>query len=304
MAVVWGLVAGFCWGLSVVFSRVPIRVMGSQTVLIIDMLLGAVALSVLMLISGEFTRLLAEPYLAGWALAILATTINGFANVMLYRAIEIGVLSTVTPISSTYAAFVVVIALVTGDILTLLQIIGVVFSLIGIVLAMPRTMAPSSVDDVTLIRDPAVPDRTHHNARLGALLALGAALSYGIGFWILGFKVTPILGSVAPVWVGRFTSLGVALLIGLRDNPRNNPIMARGWHLWVLLIASIATGIIAYIANNTGYQTGEIAVVSILASLYSPIAVFLAAIFFRERLNLLQWFGLGAIFAGVILVSG
>jgi len=304
MAVVWGLVAGFCWGLSVVFSRAPIRALGSQTVLVVDMLLGAVALSLLMLLSGEFTRLLAEPYLVGWALAILATTINGFANVMLYRAIEIGVLSTVTPISSTYAAFVVVIALVTGDSLTMPQIVGIVFSLIGIVLVMPRTMAPSTVDDVTLIRDPAMPDPTHHHARLGALLALGAALSYGVGFWILGFKVTPILGSVAPIWVGRFTSLGVALLIGLGDSPRITQIRAHGWHLWVLLIASIATGIFAYIANNSGYQTGEIAVVSVLASLYSPIAVFLAAIFFRERLQRLQWFGLGAIFAGVVLVSG
>jgi uncharacterized membrane protein len=59
----------------------------------------------------------------------------------------------------------------------------------------------------------------------------------------------------------------------------------------------------AFIANNAGLHTGQVAVVSVLASLYGAVTVLLSWIFLRERLEPSQWFGIALIFAGIVLVS-
>ena len=59
----------------------------------------------------------------------------------------------------------------------------------------------------------------------------------------------------------------------------------------------------AFVFNNAGLHTGQVSVVSVLASLYGAVTVVLAWIFLRERLDLSQWLGIALIFAGIVLVS-
>jgi drug/metabolite transporter (DMT)-like permease len=50
-------------------------------------------------------------------------------------------------------------------------------------------------------------------------------------------------------------------------------------------------------------QHEQVSVVSVLASLYGAVTVALAAILLREHISRLQWLGVTAIFAGVVLIS-
>jgi uncharacterized membrane protein len=50
-------------------------------------------------------------------------------------------------------------------------------------------------------------------------------------------------------------------------------------------------------------QLEQVSVVTVLASLYVAVTVFLAAVFLRERITLPQWCGIAAIFAGIVLIS-
>jgi drug/metabolite transporter (DMT)-like permease len=59
----------------------------------------------------------------------------------------------------------------------------------------------------------------------------------------------------------------------------------------------------AFVLNNRGMQLEQVSVVSVLASLYGAVTVFLAAIFLREQLSRWQWLGIVAIFAGIALIS-
>lgn len=52
-----------------------------------------------------------------------------------------------------------------------------------------------------------------------------------------------------------------------------------------------------------GLATGQVAVVSVLTSLYSAVAVVLAWVFLREKLHWGQWAGIGLIFVGIALVN-
>jgi drug/metabolite transporter (DMT)-like permease len=46
-----------------------------------------------------------------------------------------------------------------------------------------------------------------------------------------------------------------------------------------------------------------ISVVSVLASLYGAVTVLLATLILKEPVSRIQWFGITAIFAGIILIS-
>jgi drug/metabolite transporter (DMT)-like permease len=59
----------------------------------------------------------------------------------------------------------------------------------------------------------------------------------------------------------------------------------------------------AFVFSNRAMQLEQIAVVSVLGSLYGAVTVALAAIVLREHVSRWQWLGIGAIFFGIYLMS-
>jgi drug/metabolite transporter (DMT)-like permease len=130
--------------------------------------------------------------------------------------------------------------------------------------------------------------------------AITAALGFGVMFWFLGFYVLPAVGAPVSVWAMRLTSIVALALVAA---PAGKSLaLPRGAVWWALFVAGILDTS-AFLATNAGLQTGQVSVVSVLASLYGAVTVLLAWIFLRERLEISQWFGLAMIFAGIVLVS-
>ena len=142
----------------------------------------------------------------------------------------------------------------------------------------------------------------HPHARLakGVVWAIVAAIGFGFLFWFLGFHVVPVLGSVISVWMIRLTSFTVLVLAAAPS--RQTITLPRGSVWWLLLgIGLLDTA--AFVFNNAGLRTGQVSVVSVLASLYGAVTVVLSWVFLRERLERTQWLGIVLIFAGIVLVS-
>ena len=59
----------------------------------------------------------------------------------------------------------------------------------------------------------------------------------------------------------------------------------------------------AFALSNLGMRLEQVAVISVLGSLYGAVTVAFAAIFLQERIARLQWTGITAIFLGVALMS-
>jgi drug/metabolite transporter (DMT)-like permease len=59
----------------------------------------------------------------------------------------------------------------------------------------------------------------------------------------------------------------------------------------------------AFVFSNRGMQMEQIAVISVLGSLYGAVTVALAAIFLRERISRVQLAGIVTIFVGIVLIS-
>jgi drug/metabolite transporter (DMT)-like permease len=59
----------------------------------------------------------------------------------------------------------------------------------------------------------------------------------------------------------------------------------------------------AFVLSNHGMQMEQVAVVSVLGSLYGAVTVALAATVLREHVSRWQWAGIAAIFIGIFLIS-
>jgi drug/metabolite transporter (DMT)-like permease len=130
--------------------------------------------------------------------------------------------------------------------------------------------------------------------------AIVAGMLFGFLFWFLGYYVVPVVGGTISVWVIRLTSFSALLLCAA---PARQSLRIPRGNVWWLLAAVGVMDTAAFMANNAGLHTGQVAVVSVLASLYGAVTVLLSWIFLRERLDPSQWFGIALIFAGIVLVS-
>jgi drug/metabolite transporter (DMT)-like permease len=293
MGILLGLTGAIFWGLADFAARFASRRVGAYRTLFFMQFFGFISLSVYLKWMGGFGSGIAQGW-KPWAFAALAGAINMTASLALYYSFQIGVMSIVAPVSSSYPALTVALALLSGERLQPLRGVGLGVTLVGVILA-----ATSFAPDVT---HPLTGAPGHERAHLtkGVGWAIVAGLGFGILFWFLGFYVVPAVGSVASVWVIRLTSMSV-LAIAARPT-RQTLGLPRGSVWWLLAaVGSLETA--AFVANNFGLRTGQVSVVSVLASLYGAVTVLLSWIFLRERLERSQWLGVFIIFIGIVLVS-
>lgn len=295
MGIILGLLTALCWGAGDFLARSLTQRLGSYRALLLVQLVGCAVLTAYLLISGELARLAGTAPHTAWAWAVLGALLNLAGSLFLYRAFEVGVLALVAPIGSSYAAVTAALSMLSGEAVGWNQGLGMALTLLGVVLAVGLH---SELPDAPPAHAPAGAPR---DARLGVIFALCAAGGYGLAFWVLGYHVTARLGGTAPVWVVRLVTIVTlsALAAPLRQNLR----VPRSAGLWgpIALVGLLDTA--GYLAFAHALHGGQVAIVGVLASLFSAVTVLLSWLFLRERLVPGQWLGIAAIFTGVALVS-
>ncbi|HEY2109081.1 MAG TPA: DMT family transporter [Candidatus Acidoferrales bacterium] len=308
LAIILGLTGAVCWGGADFAARFASRRVGAYRTLFFMQFFGFVALSVYLKFRGGFFEGVALGW-HPWALATLAGVINMVASLSLYYSFQIGVMSIVAPVSSAYPALTVALAIASGERITALRGVGLAVTLVGVILA-ATTFTPSAANPVdeglaneTAGKESAAKETTaKETAHLskGVVWALLAALGFGVLFWFLGFYVVPAVGPTISVWVIRLTSFSVLAAAAF---PTRQSLKLPSGRVWWLLAAVGFLDTAAFVANNAGLSTGQVSVVSVLASLYGAVTVLFAWIFLREKLERTQWLGIILIFAGIVLVS-
>jgi drug/metabolite transporter (DMT)-like permease len=288
VAIILGLTGALCWGAADFAARFASRRVGAYRTLFFMQFFGFIALSIYLKFRGGFFEGIA-PGWHPWALAALAGLINMTASLSLYYSFQISVMSIVAPVSSSYPALTVALAIMSGERITPLRGAGLAVTLVGVILA-ATSFAP--------VAGHAAKESAHLAKGVG--WAIVAALGFGVLFWFLGFYVVPAVGSTISVWVIRLTSFSV---LALAAAPARQSLKLPSGSVWWLLAAVGVMDTAAFIANNAGLHTGQVSVVSVLASLYGAVTVVFAWIFLREKLERSQWFGIVLIFVGIVLVS-
>ncbi|MGH9729525.1 MAG: EamA family transporter [Candidatus Acidiferrales bacterium] len=290
--VLLGLAAALGWGVADFLARFATRRAGAYRTLMYMQLAGFLALSAGMAATGHFGKFFpshVEHHV--WAWAICAGLLNVGSAFSLYRSFEIGVLTLVAPIAASYPVLTVLLSLWSGERLTLPRAFGIIAAVVGVMLAVVSFSSPPP--------ESSAEDHRRHVFR-GVPWALAAAVGFGLLFWVLGFHVMPVFSGAASVWIVRITTFTVLALLVIPV--RQDAKLPVGSTLWLI----VAVGVLdtaAFVANNLALKNEQVAVASVLSSLYGAVTVVLAAIFLRDKLERTQWAGIVLIFLGIALVS-
>ena len=289
MGILLGLLTALTWGGSDFLARFATHRIGTLRAMFYMQLIGFPLLSLFLPFLGGLGHLADGSGWRPWGWGIFAGCLNALCTLALYRSFEIGKMAVVAPLSASYPALSVTLSLLTGEKLSAMRIAGIVFTMLGVILVAGGEKTPDQNDAEGVLR-----------SGKGIGWALCSAVGFGLLFWFLGNRIIPSVGAAQTVWMIRLTcALISGLIILFLKQPIGLPRDNSRWN--VLGMGAGDTS--AFVLSNRGMQLEQIAVISVLGSLYGAVTVGLAAIFLREHVSRWQWGGIVAIFAGIYLMS-
>jgi drug/metabolite transporter (DMT)-like permease len=301
MGILLGLLTALSWGSADFLARFATRRTGTLRATLYMQIVGFLLLTAALPFFGGWGHLADGSGFRPWAWGIFGGALNTFATLAIYRSFEIGKMAVVAPLSASYPVLTLLLSIFTGERLTAARVAGIVCTLLGAVLVARGETSASLAEDAPT--ENGAPDGRERYAALrhqGIAWAITAAFAMGFMFWLIGIRIVPAIGAFPAVWLIRLVSgvLTFLVILALRE-PAAPPGPGARW-----LVAAVALlDTTAYCLNNRGMQLEQVSVVSVLASLYGAVTVAYAAIFLRERASRLQWLGITAIFAGIMLIS-
>jgi drug/metabolite transporter (DMT)-like permease len=275
VAVALSLAASWCWGVADFTGGLKTKRMPVPLVLLFVEGVGLVWVLAAIAASGE-----ALP--SGRAVA--ASLVAGAAGVValgsFYRALAIGTMSVVAPISATGVILPVAVGVATGDALSILVSAGLVITIVGILLASREQH--DSADAAAA-------------GRLSLVLALLAALGFGSYF-----VLSDVAADESILWLLALARVVVVPVLAAVVLAARAPRPVAGDAMPLVLAGTLdvaATGLYAVAATK-----GAISIVSVVGSLYPITTVLLARVVLHERLRPVQAAGVAAAFTGVALI--
>jgi len=289
MGILLGLLTALTWGSADFIARFATHRIGTLRTMLYMQFIGFLLLTICLPWLGGWGHLADGSGWQPWAWGFLAGFFNACSTLALYRAFEIGKMAVVAPLSASYPALTLLLSWMSGDRLTSARTAGIILTLLGIVIVAGGEHAPDENGA------PAVRTRGR-----GIGWAIAAAVGFGVLFWLLGLRVIPRVGATQTVWMIRMTSTALTgTVILLANQPMRLP---RGEVRWMALgMGAFDTA--AFVLSNRGMQMEQVAVISVLGSLYGAVTVGLASIFLKENVSRWQWAGIMTIFAGILLIS-
>jgi drug/metabolite transporter (DMT)-like permease len=275
LALALALGSSLCWGTSDFLGGLQSRRRALLSVMLTSQVGGLLVLLVIVpIVAG------APPAAVKLLPAVGAGVAGIIALTSFYRALSIGTMSIVAPISATAVVVPVVVGIAGGEHPAALQLGGIGAAVIGVVLA-------SREEDV----------RAPSPARTSVLLALVAAAGFG-GFFV-GLRPSARVNLAWALVAVRAAS--VVLLIAAAA-VRRPPAVREPRALVVLALVGLldlsANGLYALATRH-----GLLSVVAVGASLYPLVTVVLARMLLGERVRRLQEVGIVAALAGVVLIA-
>jgi drug/metabolite transporter (DMT)-like permease len=274
--VLLALVASSCWGVADFIGGLRSRRVALPVVL--AFVEGTGFVLVLALIALE-----SEPLPS--TRALLLSLAAGLAGVLglgaFYRALAIGTMSIVAPISATAVALPVVLGVATGDRLSAVTSAGLACAVVGVVLASREA-----------------DEGTGRAAAGRASIALALAAAVGFGSY---FALSDAAADESVLWllvVARIVVLPVlAAIVLVRRPPRPTRPDA------LALVAAGTLDVSATGLYGLANTKGALSIVSVVGSLYPVTTVLLARAVLGERIRAVQTAGILAALAGVALIA-
>lgn len=280
-----GLLAAVLWGATDFLVGVNARAVGIRCAVFLGQLLGFLLIGGIVATSADqLERVQSAPTsaLLYGGIAALCTVLGALS---LSKAFAIGKTVVVAPLVTSYGVFTTLLAWLGGDVLSVLQVFGLLVCFTGVVLASSSGSKSGGCE------------QTVSRSVIGfALLAAGL---YGVSFWLQGKYALPLLGPVNMLALGYAT--GVIILM-----PEAFRLM-RGWasiglRTSVTLCSASLFNLGGFSAFSWGAINGSLSVVTVISTLSGGVAAILGFVFYQERLSGFQLLGVTLVLAGAVLL--
>ena len=283
LSVAFGLIAALCWGTSDFVAKISSERIGALRTALFLQYVGGLIL--VLVVAQDIPRVWQFPTATYFTLGLGA--INAAAAFSLFKGFEVGQLSIISPIASSYPALSTVLAvMLLNEKVSQTRFAAILAILVGIVLVSVQRRHPKTLDRKRLA--------------VGVGYAIIAFFALGFTFFALKFVVGE-LGAFLPVFLVRLMSAiiltGVVVFTPKSRSRGNFP----SYFVLIVLIGIIDT--LGNITYNLGILGGAVSVVSTISGLFSAITVLLAFVVLKERLVVHQTVGLLAILVGVSIIA-
>jgi len=289
MGILLGLLTALTWGGADFIARFATHRIGALRSMLYMQLIGLLLLTISLPALGGWGHLADGSGWQPWAWGFLAGCFNAMAGLGFYRAFEIGKMAVVAPLSASYPALTLLLSWMSGERVSAVRIAGIICTLAGVVIVAGGEKTPDENDAEAVRR-----------SGRGIGWAIFASVGFAMLFWLLGIRIIARVGAVQTVWMIRLTS--TLLITGAILVAREPVRLPRGGVRWMVLgMGVFDTG--AFVLSNLGMKMEQVAVISVLGSLYGAVTVGLAAFFLKEHVSRWQWLGIATIFFGIFLMS-
>lgn len=293
-AIALGFASALVWGAADFLGGLKSRQLQLLTVLLISQAAGLVGVVIWAAARGEGLPAEVVP----WAISNAIAGTVGLAA--FYRALSVGAMGVVAPISASAAVIPVAVGVAGGERPGALQLAGIAVAIVGVAVASyePREAPLHEPGAATAAAGGPTPGGlTPPRASTGVGLALLAALGFGVFF--VGLDKGSDHDLVWTLVIGRTLSTGLLAAVALFARP-SFEMTGRDFN------AVIAVGVLDMGANAlfaAGSTLGLVSVVAVLGSLYPVTTLLLARFLLGERLHRIQRAGAVTALAGVALIS-
>jgi drug/metabolite transporter (DMT)-like permease len=281
-SLLYGLIAALSWGLHDYCVRHLSQRLSSATMLFAGLCAGSLVLLLVILSTGGWVPITPQVAMFGLASGVC----YAFACVGLYKAFAIGPVRLVAPICGAYPVLSFALAAITGQPITIGQWLAALAVIAGIAL-----VARQSEPDA---------DTTGRSAAMAwaALGAVGFALTFALGQTAVhgaGQQASQAWAELPITLLSRFAAI---LLIGAWVMRGRLPLAPLRPYLPLLaLMGVLDVTALSFVLAAGGLANPEFAAVS--SSLFGLVTILLAWRFLRERMQPLQWVGVGLVFSGI-----
>jgi drug/metabolite transporter (DMT)-like permease len=284
MGIMLSLSAALCWGVADFFAAFVTRRIGAIRAQLLIQSISLLAVAAFLTARGT----LLSVSLDVWVMALGLGVAQCVGVLLLYRAFEIGTLSIVAPISSSFVVFTALFAWLGGERPTTLVLSGALMLFAGVVLV---TQAPAKTADQTTA------------SRAGIGEALAAAVFISLVFWQFDklSQQSSLLWPLLPLRICTVT--GAALILLLAKPPLPVPAQNNQRPLWPFIFIVTIVESLAWLSFIAALRFTSTTVATALSSLFAAVTIFMAWLFLKERLARIQWAGVAVILLGVLMVS-
>ncbi len=224
-----------------------------------------------------------------WIWGVAAGFSGGIGVAFLYRALAVGAMAVVAPITAVCAAMIpVLFSFAMGERLRPFTIVGITLAFVAIVLV-SRPRASAGIEGTPVAKRTLPP---------GVLFALLAGVAVGIFF--LSLARTSSGAGMWPLIAARIASVA---LFGLIAVITGKTVRMSG-RATTTAVAGGALDMLANALYMLAARVGPLSIVVTLASLYPAATVILARIVLGERLSFVQAIGIVFALAAVLIIVG